>query len=394
MKILILSYYFPPDLSACSFRMESFIDELDKNHESIREIEVLTTSPNRYKSYDSYNDEQDHFRITNITRIPVTQHNSGMISQIIAFSKYFFSVLIYLRDKEYDLIFATSSKLMTAFLGGIISKKKNIPLFLDIRDIFIDTITDIFGRKYAYFLLPIFKKVESYTIKCSSKVNLVSKGFSEYFVTKYPDKYFSYITNGIDKKFLKEFDGNQKNSNPENNQHLKIMYAGNIGEGQGLHNIIPALAKRLKENASFIIIGDGGRKELLARRLSEERINNVLLKNPISRDKLIREYLGCSILFLHLNNYNAFKKVLPSKIFEYAATGLPIWAGVDGYAATFIKANIKNAVIFPPCDSDSAMKELENLSLSKSNRSTFKDNFDRSNLSAKLAQEFLSLYNV
>ena len=69
MKILILSYYFPPDLSACSFRMESFIDELDKNHESIREIEVLTTSPNRYKSYDSYNDEQDHFRITNITRI-------------------------------------------------------------------------------------------------------------------------------------------------------------------------------------------------------------------------------------------------------------------------------------------------------------------------------------
>ena len=43
------------------------------------------------------------------------------------------------------------------------------------------------------------------------------------------------------------------------------------------------------------------------------------------------------VLFLHLNDYSAFRKVIPSKIFEYAATGKPIVAGVSGYAAEFLR---------------------------------------------------------
>ena len=51
-----------------------------------------------------------------------------------------------------------------------------------------------------------------------------------------------------------------------------------------------------------------------------------------------------SILFIHLNAYPAFEKVLPSKIFEYAATGKPILAGVSGYSADFIRNNLKDKV--------------------------------------------------
>ena len=48
------------------------------------------------------------------------------------------------------------------------------------------------------------------------------------------------------------------------------------------------------------------------------------------------EYDKASILFLHLNDYEAFYKVLPSKIFEYATTGKPIIAGVNGFAKDVI----------------------------------------------------------
>ena len=48
MKILFLSFYFPPDLCAGSFRAQSLIEGL-KKQDKITEIEILTTIPNRYK---------------------------------------------------------------------------------------------------------------------------------------------------------------------------------------------------------------------------------------------------------------------------------------------------------------------------------------------------------
>ena len=50
MKILVLSFYFPPDLSAGSYRMSGLVDELLSTSKDI-EIDVFTTTPNRYKSY-------------------------------------------------------------------------------------------------------------------------------------------------------------------------------------------------------------------------------------------------------------------------------------------------------------------------------------------------------
>ena len=98
-----------------------------------------------------------------------------------------------------------------------------------------------------------------------------------------------------------------------------MLYAGNIGEGQGLHKILPALAKKMKKHINYKVIGDGGRKEALLQALAEEGVTNVELLPPINRDHLIEAYQAANVLFLHLNDYDAFKKVLPSKLFEYAS---------------------------------------------------------------------------
>ena len=83
----------------------------------------------------------------------------------------------------------------------------------------------------------------------------------------------------------------------------------------------------------------------------------------MKRDELIKIYQSADILFLHLNDYDAFKKVLPSKLFEYGALGKPIWAGVAGHAAEFIKENITNAAVFSPCNVNDAVKSFESLEM-------------------------------
>jgi glycosyltransferase involved in cell wall biosynthesis len=59
-----------------------------------------------------------------------------------------------------------------------------------------------------------------------------------------------------------------------------VVYAGNIGEGQGLDKIIPQAAKLLGNKFQFLIIGDGGTKNLLQSAIEKMKLHNVFLKNP------------------------------------------------------------------------------------------------------------------
>src|SRR5699024_10661318 len=113
------------------------------------------------------------------------------------------------------------------------------------------------------------------------------------------------------------------------------VYAGNLGEGQGLHKIIPQAAKKLGNQYQFIIIGNGGRKKDLEEDINSLALDNVELKEPVPRDELIKLYENCDFTFVHLNDYKAFKRVLPSKIFELACFPQPMIAGVGGFAGEF-----------------------------------------------------------
>lgn len=359
---------------------------LDQLH-SEAHIDVITTLPNRYNSFNSDALEFEvHPRLT-ISRIALPSHKSGMFDQSKAFLEYAKGVLRLSKEKNYDLIFATSSRLMTAVLGAYLSKRIGSKLYLDIRDIFVDTIKDVLPKIVVYVINPIFSILEWWAILRALKINLVSKGFLPYFRERYPKKEFSIFTNGIDQEFI----ANQpRSASLYKSGILNVVYAGNMGEGQGLHTIIPDLARRFAGRLQFNLIGDGGRKQQLVSALASADITNVQILPPVNRGELIQIYQSADILFLHLNDYDAFRKVLPSKIFEYGALGKPIWAGVAGYSAEFIKKNINNAVVFMPCDVDDAVKSFDFLEMATRPRMDFIENFARINIMQKMANDIIS----
>ena len=388
MKILILTFYYEPDLCAGSFRSTALVNAmLDQLPEDVT-IEVITTLPNRYNSYNSSAEKLEiHPRLT-INRIALPSHNSGMIDQSKAFLAFSLGALRLCNGKNYDFIFATSSRLMTAVLGTLISKIYRIKIYLDIRDIFLDTIKEIFPGRIFWFPNLVLSILEKWVIRNATHVNLVSQGFAPYFLQYYPNQKFSFHTNGIDQEFIEaQPTGRKERSSPE----LEVLYAGNIGEGQGMHNIIPKLAKQFEGRLNFIIIGDGGRKNYLISAIEDSACKNVKVLSPVNRNELIRYYQKCDILFLHLNDYDAFKKVLPSKIFEYAALGKPIWAGVSGYAADFLRNNINNVAVFSPCNVDDAVKSFDALEIVTEPRKDFILNFSRENIMNKMALDILTI---
>lgn len=388
MKLLLLTFYFHPDLSAGSFRATALTKALKEIDPSI-EVDVITTLPNRYSSFSTDAPVIEQADGVIVRRIELPAHKSGMLDQSLAFLAFASQARNLVRNKKYDLVIATSSRLMTAVLGAWIASRKRIPLYLDIRDIFVDTIKDVLPSRTALIVRPMFGVLEYWAIKQASKVNLVSRGFAGYFEGRYPRQKFSYFTNGIDDEFLAAQP--EEPSRPKQTSPVRALYAGNIGEGQGLHAILPDLAKRLKGKVDFRVIGDGGRKELLQAELDSAGVTNVEVLPPMPRDQLIQEYKKADVLFLHLNDYEAFKKVLPSKVFEYAAMGKPIWAGIPGYSAEFVRIEITNAAIFPPCNAIVAEQVLANLVIRDEPRRDFTKKFARGNICRDLANDILGL---
>ncbi|WP_419777617.1 glycosyltransferase family 4 protein [Malaciobacter marinus] len=387
MRILVLSFYFAPDLCAGSFRTTAFVEELKKQINQDDKIEIITTMPNRYGSFSE--EAKEFEKLTDnieINRIDLGSHKSGFVDQSKLFLKFAWQVMKLEKNREkYDIVYATSSRLMTAFLGSLIAKKQKAKLYLDIRDIFTDTLESIFAKSKLRYAIPIFKQIEKYTINSATHINLVSKGFENYFRNINDRVGYSFYTNGIDDVFLKyDFTQNRKN------EKIIITYAGNIGEGQGLEKIVPNMARKLGNNYEIHVIGDGGRKKELINNLNN--IENVKLYDPVNRAKLLEIYKNSDILFLHLNDYEAFKKVLPSKLFEYATTNKFIIAGVGGYAKEFVEENISDTFTFKPCDINDfydKFKKVENFA--DINRTFFVEKFKRKNIMNIMAKEVYNL---
>lgn len=383
MRILLLSFYFEPDLSAGSFRMAGLVEALQQKIGSEVQIDVLTTQPNRYTSYSQAALPEEVLGAVTVKRFVLPAHRSGFFDQSRAFAFYAYQVIRATRGIQYDVVFATSSRLFTAALGAFIASKIKVPLYLDLRDIFVDTLQDVLSPIAARLILPVFRSVEKFTVGQASHINLVSEGFLRYFRDRYPTASFGVIPNGIDEIFIgvdytKEVVGSK----------VVVLYAGNIGEGQGLVRIIPSLAKAFRDSHEFWVVGDGGQRSQLEKAVND--LSNVKVITPVGRKELLALYRDSDILFLHLNDYPAFRKVLPSKLFEYAVTGKPIVAGVAGYAAQFLQ-QMPGVAVFKPCNGEEGVAAIGKVKLGLVSRQTFVTRYRRGKLMQELADSFLAV---
>lgn len=390
LKLLVLAFYYPPDLSAGAFRCAALIEELQKILPHDAEIDIITTLPNRFSSYEVYAAATERQGHVTVRRLQMPEPRGGVKHQARMFSRYVFETTSLVRKTKYDLIFATSSKLFTATLGAYLARRQGCKLYLDIRDVFVDALKDTLPKRVSRWVVPIFSALERWTIKRADHVNLVSLGFQDYFQTRYPQKSLSFHTNGVDKHLQHQLPSRTSPSS-SSVKPLSILYAGTLGEGQGLDLILPQLAFETKGRMYFRIIGEGGRKEKLIHQVKLLGCENLELVAPMGREALMDEYQRADVLFLHLNDCEAFQKVLPSKLFEYAATGKPIWAGIAGYAATFATREISNAVVFNPGNVTEALDVFASLTLKNTKRTAFIEKYLRETIMKKMAKDVFSL---
>ena len=128
-----------------------------------------------------------------------------------------------------------------------------------------------------------------------------------------------------------------------------IGYIGTLGLAHALENVIEAAELIIKEdNIRIVFEGGGADRSRLEKVVSERGLANIVMIPRQPKDQMPKVWSLCDISLVHLKDAPLFKTVIPSKIFESMAMGLPVLMSVPMGEATDIIEEYKAGINVSP----------------------------------------------
>lgn len=271
--LLVISQYFYPE----QFRINDICKEWVKRG---YEVTVVTGVPNYpegkyYKGYAWYGGKEEYEGI-HIIRLPLIQRGKTSLMLMLNYASFVLSGRIWglITRIKADQVFIFEVSPMTQALVGVwYAKRRHIPCFLYVQDLWPENVEIVTGIHSAGILKSIEKMV-NYIYKHCDRIFATSPGFVKRIQKRCQDKgkvtywpqYAEDFYQPIEKKKAKDFV-----SEIPQDDRFKIIFTGNIGKAQGLE-ILPRVAIEMKKTSIykkvlFIIVGNGRNKENLKKQI-------------------------------------------------------------------------------------------------------------------------------
>ncbi len=96
-------------------------------------------------------------------------------------------------------------------------------------------------------------------------------------------------------------------------------------------------ASELADDVRFLLLGDGAEKAALKADAAARKLDNVVFADSVPRSEVVRYWSLIDISVIHLKRTRLFETVIPSKLFECMAMGIPVLHGVAGESGTIVQ---------------------------------------------------------
>jgi len=370
--INFLTSHFLPENTACTNRVLAFVHELEKNYKV--NVICLTEKGKFQKNKKvAYSENTDIYYVNQ-------KASSDKIFVLRAYYEIFYiSKLVKLSNTlPNDMVIATTPYMFMIPLVGFRVKSKKI---LDIRDLVWEYIAEkSFSKKV---IKKIFRIIMKSSIKKFDQIIVTNDREKKLLEEKYTTKKIDIVPNGIS---LERYEKLSKIENKFSTHPFTVTYLGNIGFAHNL-KLLVSVAKELAD-IKFVIIGDGMELQDIKAYASNNAINNVQFTGKLDWDKIKPYYEGSSVLYAQLQE--RLPSAMPSKLFEYASTGLPIIYGGTGHAVSFVE-KLEQSMVIEPDDFSvlkMAIEEMQDriLKISEQNRILVKHNYLRETSSKKFSK--------
>ena len=346
MKILFFSHYFPPEVNAPASRT---FDHCARWVREGHDVTVVTCAPNcpdgvLFPGYRNRLKPQletiDGIRV--IRTWTYLAANSGTARRIANYVSYMVSAtLTSLRVARPDVIIATSPQFFCGWAGVFASWLKWAPLVIEIRDIWPESIVAVGALKEGT-LLRVLEWMERRMYRSAAHIVAVGNGYKIRIQQKVNvDGRISVITNGVDLKLFTPRDADRQFLQRWNlGGKFVCSYVGTIGMAHGLE-IVTEAAKILREKGrddiTFCLVGDGASRQRLEDEVRREGLEPlVVFAGRLPKEAMPDVLASSGASLIHLKKCDLFEGVIPSKIFETMAMGVPIIMGVRGEARDIV----------------------------------------------------------
>ena len=395
MKIIYLHQYFnTPEMSGGTRSYEMARRLVSEGHE----VHIIT-------SWREKSSCKRWFETTiegiNVHWFPVRYTNKMKFSKrIIAFFKFAFGAATKASSIDADIIFATSTPLTIALPAIYASKKQNIPMVFEVRDLWpeLPIAMGAIKNPIAKFLA---KKLEIFAYENSSSIVALSPGMKDGIVkTGYPSSSVGVIPNSSDIDLFRVNSDVGRKFRDERSIAPDIplvVYTGTFGHINGVNYLVDLAVELKSINSDIIILAIGGGVEfdkVVNEAKSKAVLNvNLHIEGYLKKKDIPAALSAATVTCALFIDKPEMRPNSANKFFDSLAAGKPIMINYGGWMHDLInvhKCGISmwgNPISYVAKELDKKLKDKAWLeSASASAERLAKHKFDRDILASQLSQ--------
>ena len=339
-RVLVFTNHYYPE----HFKINEAVEWLiDAGHQ----VHVVTGWPNYpkgkiFKGYGLFKKSSEQKGNLSIRRLPlVPRGDASKIRLTINYVSYFISAILYtlflmLFKKKYNMLLVHhTSPFFIAIPAVLYKKTRGAKAVLWDLDLWPQTLEAV-GMITASFWLNTIEKGVKMVYKNFDSVLIGSKSFQKIALERVPHKHVFYFPNWAE-KVLEENNTAQNFKTDLDQDALKIMYTGNLGEAQDFETLCRVIKHNSEKKIQWIFIGEGRFKAKMETLLSTEVENKKVLFIPQQKLEAIPAWVKqTDYVYLSLNDSKLFTQTVPAKLQGYMAMGKPVLAMLAGEGAAII----------------------------------------------------------
>ncbi|WP_429911159.1 glycosyltransferase family 4 protein [Glycocaulis sp.] len=346
MHILFLTDNFPPEVNAPASRTYEHAREWVKLG---AQVTIITCAPNfpQGKVFEGYRnrlrsvEDMDGIRVIRVWTYITA--NEGIYKRTLDYVSFMLSAFIAsFGVRKVDVIIGTSPQFFTAISAFLVSLTKRRPWIFELRDLWPASIKAVGAIKDGP-VLSALQAVERFLYQRATRIITVTHAFREELMARGIDgSKIDVITNGADLSRFQPLERPQKLAQSLGLENFFVAgYVGTHGLAHALETLLEAAAILQADQGTshvrIVLLGDGARKPALLKLASELELKNVIFIDSVSKADVPQYWALLDVSIIHLKRDPVFTTVIPSKLFECMAMGLPVLHGVEGESADIVR---------------------------------------------------------